>query len=107
VLATDLAFGAVVLSIFGNQWAANERIGSIGATRWRRWFYDPSRITRFELWPILPNFALLGVLGLVLLSPWFGLLVLPIEALTVRYVRSHESPIRKLLRAQDRPPTDP
>jgi hypothetical protein len=77
---------------------SESRVGSVGATRWQRWFNDSSRLTRVELWPILPMFSLVAVMLLVLLWPGFGVLVVPIVVLTHRYARSHESPIHRVKR---------
>lgn len=74
------------------------RIGSVGRTRWQRWFNDPSRLGRMELWPIVPAFTLVGVLLLVLLWPWFALLVAPVVLTTHRYAARHESPIKRAKR---------
>ena len=54
-----------------------------------------------ELWPIVPLFTLFGVFLLVLLWPWFFVLVAPVMVLTHRYAAKHESPVNRAKRASE------
>jgi hypothetical protein len=101
VSAKLIAAFVVIAGLGYVSFLSNARIGSIGATRWKRWFDDPSRLGRTELWPIVPMFTLVGLFLLVLSWPWFFVLVVPVVVLTHRYAGSHESPIRKARRASE------
>jgi hypothetical protein len=101
VSAKLIAAFVVVAGLGDVSFLSNARIGSMGATRLQRWFDDPSRPGRTELWPIVPMFTLVGVFLLVLLWPWFVVLVAPIVVLSHRYAGNHESPIRRARRASE------